>query len=325
MARVSIIVPTFNRVGYLGETIASILQQDYRDFDLVVADNASTDGTAGLISAVDDPRLHHVRRKRNIGWRANFNQALASADSEYVAVVADDDRLLPGALMRAVRCLDEASSVGLVHTSFHVIDERGEVIRTDRSWNGDVAEDLVERGSDFIADAMHTGVPVCLSSVVMRTDALPEVCFEPADEDSGDFVLFLRIALDRDVAFLATAGVELRVHDGQLSNAFDTVEKLRVLEHCKLRFLSANSARLDDTAALRRAARGYTSARLSLTVSMAASDSRAEGIAALRRAVRFRPHLLLAPRTWRAAGKIVVGHRTLRYLRGRRPLGGAHQ
>ena len=147
MARVSIIVPTFNRVGYLRETIASILQQDYHDFDLVVADNASTDGTAELLAAVNDPRLRHARRATNIGWRANFNQALDRAESEYVALVADDDRLLPGALTRAVRCLDEAPNVGLVHTTFHVIDDRGEVIRADRSWTGDVAEDRVARGS----------------------------------------------------------------------------------------------------------------------------------------------------------------------------------
>ena len=84
MARVSVIVPTFNRVGYLGETIASILDQDYHDFDLVVADNASTDATADLIAAVADPRLCHVRRTHDIGWRANFNQALHDAESEYV-------------------------------------------------------------------------------------------------------------------------------------------------------------------------------------------------------------------------------------------------
>ena len=76
MARLSVIVPTFNRVGYLGEAIASILSQDYRDFELVVADNASTDGTAALLAGVTDPRLRHVRRAHNIGWRANFNQAL---------------------------------------------------------------------------------------------------------------------------------------------------------------------------------------------------------------------------------------------------------
>src|SRR4051794_24822077 len=125
MARVTVIVPTYNRAGYLGEAISSILHQDYQDFELVVADNASTDRTAALLADVADTRLRHVRRPRNIGWRANFNQALHDTDSEFVALVSDDDRLLPGALARAVTFLDEAPSVGLVHTTLHTIDDRG--------------------------------------------------------------------------------------------------------------------------------------------------------------------------------------------------------
>src|SRR3954465_4537058 len=192
MARVSVIVPTFNRVGYLRETIASILQQDYGDFELVVADNASTDATASLIAGIADPRLHHVRREHNIGWRANFNRALHDAESEYVALVGDDDRLLPGGRTRAVTFLGQASAVGPVHTTFHVIDDRGDVIATDQSWTGDIGRDRVQRGSDFIVRSMRSGTPACLSSVLMRTAALPEVCFEAADEVCGDFVLFLR-------------------------------------------------------------------------------------------------------------------------------------
>jgi glycosyltransferase involved in cell wall biosynthesis len=319
MARVSVIVPTFNRVDYLGETVASVLDQDCRDFELVVADNASTDATSALLADVADPRLRHVRRPQNLGWRANFNDALRDTESEYVALVADDDRLLPGALARAVQCLDDAPSVGLVHTTFHVIDGAGAVLSTDGNWTGARARDRTQRGSDFIAGAMRSGNPVCLSSVVMRTAALPAEAFDPSEEVAGDLVLFLRIALDWDIAFLATPGVELRVHDGQLSNAFDEADNFRALKECKLRFLDANSTRLEHVPALRRAARGYTAAAMSLPVSIAARESRADGYRALRRAVRARPQLVLEPRVWRAAAKIAAGPRALRSLRRLRP------
>jgi glycosyltransferase involved in cell wall biosynthesis len=315
MARVSVIVPTFNRVGYLRETIASVLSQDRCDLELVVADNASTDATSALIAEVTDPRLCHVRRPQNLGWRANFNQALRAATSEYVTLVADDDRLLPGALSRAVTFLDAAPTVGFVHTSFHIIDDRGEVARTDVNWTGAVAEDRVQRGSEFIAHSMRSGTPVCLSSVVMRTAALPDVPFDAGDEVCGDLVLFLRIALDWDVGFLEAPGIELRVHSGQLSNAYDTVDNLTALRDSKLRFLAANAARLDQVGALRRAARGYTATALSLPVSIAAGRSRAEGVSALRRAVGLQPQIVLAPPMWRAMIKLAVGPRVLRQLR----------
>ena len=173
MARLSVIVPTFNRVGYLGETIASVLTQDYRDFELVVADNASTDGTAALLDGVTDPRLRHVRRAHNIGWRANFNQALDGADSEFVALVSDDDRLLPGALARAVRFMDEVHTAGFVHTTYHVIDDRGDVLRTDGNRSGGVVEDRVQPGSDFIVSSMRAVSRVCLSSAVVEDGRAP--------------------------------------------------------------------------------------------------------------------------------------------------------
>jgi glycosyltransferase involved in cell wall biosynthesis len=321
VARVTVIVPTFNRAGYLAQTIASILDQDFGDFDLVVADNASTDATATLVSEIADPRLHHVRRAHDIGWRANFNQALHSAESEYVTLVGDDDRLLPGALTRAVSLLDNAPSVGFVHASFDVIDGSGDLIQADANWTNDVPRDWIMHGPDFIARSMRAGTPACLSSTVMRTAALPEVCFEAGDEVCGDLVLFLRIALDWDVAFLASPGIEFRFHRGQLSKAYDVTDNVRALEDSKLRFLSANSARLRHVAALRRAARGYAATALSRPVSIAAGESRAEGMRALGDAVRYRPQVVIAPRMWGPITKIVVGPRALRayrHLRSRR-------
>jgi hypothetical protein len=318
MARVSVIVPTYNRVGYLEEAIASILSQDYHDFELVVADNASTDGTAALLAGVTHPRLRHVRRAHNLGWRANFNQALRGADSEFVALVSDDDRLVPGALTRAVSVMVETPNVGFVHTTVDVIDDRGGVVSTE-NWTAGPIEDRVERGSDFIVGSMRKVSQVCLSSALIRMAALPEVCFQAADEECGDVVLFLRVALDWDVGFLATPGVELRVHAGQLSNARDTSETAVAVCDAKLRFLSAHAARVEHVGELERALRRFTAAEMSLPVSMAARESRTAGFSAFRRALRMRPQLVLAPRTWRTGVKIAVGPRVLGRVRAMRP------
>lgn len=317
MSRLTVIVPTFNRVGYLAETIASVLSQDADDFELVVADNASTDGTEAFLAGVTDPRLRHVRRPRNLGWRDNFNQALHDADSEYVTLVGDDDRLLPGALARAVRFLDAAPAAGFVHTTFNVIDAEGQVIETDAELLGDVADDTIQRGSDFIARAMRSGTPVCLSSAVMRKAALPDVCFAAGEEICGDFVLFLNLALDSDVGFLSTPGVDLRMHPGQLSNSFATAEHITALRESKLRFIAAHASRLDHVGTLRRDARECTAVAMTRPVWAATRESRAEGFGALRRALRERPQLLLSTTTWRAAAHVVVGPRVVRSIQAR--------
>src|SRR5262249_3467091 len=118
MARVTVLVPTYNRAAYLGATLASIRTQDVPDLQIVVADTAATDDTAALVARFSDDRVHYIRRARNIGWRDNFRLALSDVDGEYVMMVCDDDRLLPGALDRAVRTLDEHPRVALVHSTF---------------------------------------------------------------------------------------------------------------------------------------------------------------------------------------------------------------
>jgi glycosyltransferase involved in cell wall biosynthesis len=320
MARLAVIVPTFNRVGYLAETIASVLSQDDDDFELIVVDNASTDATSALIGGVADPRLRYVRRAHDLGWRENFNQALrdAQSTSEYVALVADDDRLLPGSLTRAVKVLDASPAVGFVHTTFNVVDAEGRVVVTNADQLDDVPVDMIQRGSEFISRTMRSGTPVCLSSAVMRTAALPEECFAAGEEVCGDLVLFLGIALDWDVGFLATPGIDLRVHPGQLSNSFDTAEHIAELREAKLRFVAANSNRLDDVGALRRSAREYTAVAMTRPVWTATRESRSEGFRALRRAIRERPQLLFSSTVWRAAVRVAVGPRLVRSIHARR-------
>lgn len=321
MAQISVIVPTFNRVAYLAEAIASVVHQDYPDFELVVADNASTDATPELVAELSDARVRYVRRPQNCGWRVNFNQSLREIRSEYVLMLCDDDRLLPGSLTRAIRVLDEQPRVGLVHSTFHVIDERGTVVTSDGNWTGRTAEDRIERGRDFVVRSLLSSNPVCFSTAVMRTSAMPKECFEAVDGYCGDFVLYLRIALGWDVGFLATPGAELRRHGGRVSNSLDPVDSILVLEASKLRIIAENADRLAPVTPLQREARSCARRGLKSVVSIAPYTSRAHGVRLLGRVVRARPRLALTRSVWRACVKLVLGPRILARLRDRGPAG----
>jgi glycosyltransferase involved in cell wall biosynthesis len=320
-ARISVIVPTFNRVDYLAEAIASVLHQDYPDFELVVADNASTDATPELVAELSDNRVRYVRRPRNCGWRVNFNQSLHEIRSEYTLMLCDDDRLLPGSLTRAIRVLDNQPRVGLVHSTFHVIDERGTVVASDGNWTGRTAEDRIERGREFVRRSLLSSNQVYFSTAVMRTSAMPEECFEAVDGAYGDVVLYLRIALGWDVGFLATPGAEFRLHAGRVSNSLDPVDSILVVEASKLRIIAENADRLAPVTPLQREARRRARRRLIMLVLVAANTSRAHGVRLLGRVVRTRPRIALTPSLWRACVKLVLGPRILAKLRDRGPAG----
>ena len=107
---VSIAIPTYNRAATLERAVRSALGQTHADLEVVVSDNASTDGTPGLLArlAAGEPRLRIVRQEANHGMVANLNAALALAEGEHAMLLSDDDWLAP-------RCV-EASLAALQHT-----------------------------------------------------------------------------------------------------------------------------------------------------------------------------------------------------------------
>ena len=102
MPRYSVLLPTRNGASLLEGTLRSVLDQPYEDFELVVSDNASDDGTPEILAdAAADPRLRVLRQPRPLGVTDNWNAALAAAGGERIVLLGDDDLMLDGYFERA--------------------------------------------------------------------------------------------------------------------------------------------------------------------------------------------------------------------------------
>lgn len=101
----SIVIPTRDRKETLGPCIAGCLLQTHGSYELVVQDNASTDGTAELMGGISDSRVSYFRSPNRLSMRSNFEAALANAKGEYVIMIGDDDGIVPGALDRLDKLL----------------------------------------------------------------------------------------------------------------------------------------------------------------------------------------------------------------------------
>jgi glycosyltransferase involved in cell wall biosynthesis len=112
---VTVVIPTYNRAGMIGRAIASVLAQTFRDFELIVADDASTDDTERVVLAFGDPRIVYLRRENNGGNAAARNLGVFNARGRYVAFLDSDDEFLPEFLATVTKSLDAADdSVGFV-------------------------------------------------------------------------------------------------------------------------------------------------------------------------------------------------------------------
>ena len=134
MAEVSIITPAYNAENFLPETIDSVLNQTFRDWELIVVDDCSTDRTFEIASAYaeKDPRVRVVRNEVNAGVAATRNHGLDVATGDYIAFVDSDDLWLPEKLEKQLRFMKE-KGVAFSYTAYqkYVTEtkERGKVLR----------------------------------------------------------------------------------------------------------------------------------------------------------------------------------------------------
>ena len=127
-SQVSVLLPVYNGEATLREAIESVLEQEYDPFELVIVDNASTDGTSNIIGGYkNDGRVRVIRNEKTLPRLDNFVKAFDSASSEsrWLKFIGDDDRLLPGCLRGMVEAGDAAGGpkqVGLVSSHYYDSD-----------------------------------------------------------------------------------------------------------------------------------------------------------------------------------------------------------
>ena len=118
MPKVTVLMPTYNVAPYVKEAIESVLLQSYRDFELLVVDDASTDDTLAVIRSIDDPRIRIAAYDNNVGLAENLNRGLAQIDTEYVARMDGDDIAEPYWLEHEVAILDNHPEIGICSCGF---------------------------------------------------------------------------------------------------------------------------------------------------------------------------------------------------------------
>lgn len=224
MPKVSVIVPTFNRAAILRETLGSILCQTFPDFELIVVDNESTDGTEAVVRSFADPRIRYFRHANGGIVAVNRNFGMAAARGEYIAFCDDDDQWMPEKLARQLEAFARDGGLGLVCTNAVDFDgqrERG--IRVTRKL----------RPRDFSFEGLARGSYIINSSVMVRKRAIEEV--GPMDESpeiftAEDFELWLRIARRYRIVFLKEPLVRYRVHPTGHGQTQSTQMKAEIME-----------------------------------------------------------------------------------------------
>lgn len=169
LPKVSIGIPTWNRKDYLRTALVSAFAQTYPNLEIVVSDNASTDGTGEFLSSIDDSRIRLLRQSENIGGIPNLNECLRNATGELFLLLSDDDILHPDAIAKLAAPFHKSTDsihsdqFGISWCPCNIIDSAGAA-----KWST-APGPPVERSVDLMIALFSGQRGPRLSSVLVRT------------------------------------------------------------------------------------------------------------------------------------------------------------
>jgi glycosyltransferase involved in cell wall biosynthesis len=215
---VSVVLTTYNRANLVGKTIESILNQTFRDFELIICDDCSSDSTEQVCTeyARRDPRVRYIRNNKNVGMPENLNSGIREARGAYVANIHDGDTYCPALLESWKRALDEAPQAAFVFNEYRIVDATGAEVTVHRqpfpaAFPGSLLIDEYFRRWRFDSPVYGT--------VMARRSAYFEMgLFDPRFRFIADVDMWLRLADRHEVAFVPEPLIDIPARDVLPSN-----------------------------------------------------------------------------------------------------------
>jgi glycosyltransferase involved in cell wall biosynthesis len=209
--RLTVAMSVYNDAAYVSETITSVLAQTFEDFEFLIVDDGSSDGSGAILDhfAIQDPRIC-VFRQENRGLIVSLNRLVAEARAPLIARIDGDDVAHPERFARQVAWFDAHPDGGVLGTHAFDMDEHGQVF-----------DDVTQRPLDHdgIRAALDNSSPLCHPSIMLRTDVIRAAGgYRAAYRHCEDFDLWLRLAQRTRLANLPEPLAYYRRSSGQISN-----------------------------------------------------------------------------------------------------------
>jgi GT2 family glycosyltransferase len=207
--KVSVVMSVYNDERYLRDAVESILDQTFRDFEFIIINDGSTDGTVEIIHSYCDPRIVLVKNDTNVGLTKSLNKGLRLARGEYIARQDPDDLSLPQRLGTQIAYLEQHKHVGLLGTAYYTMDSQGQHIATNRH----PLRDTEIRWKILFCNAF------CHTSVMFRRKVFPtsDIFYDEALLYSQDYDLWVRLLGHTYAANLQAPLVAFRMHESSIT------------------------------------------------------------------------------------------------------------
>jgi glycosyltransferase involved in cell wall biosynthesis len=249
--RLSVVMASYNHAAFVRQAVDSVLAQSFADFEFVINDDASRDGTANVLRAVTDPRIRLHVFPENRGAVDALNDAITRSCGEYIAVLNSDDYFLPEKLARQVAYLDSYPDVGAVFGVPKVVDESGRVLGEDEHVFARLFTSQNRTRIEWLRYFFESGNCLCHPTVMIRRQCYDQVgLYDSLMMNLPDFYQWVRLCQQFDIHIMAepVTAFRLLAHERNTSApsppnlARSAWETITVLE----RYLTMPAAQLEE-------------------------------------------------------------------------------
>lgn len=216
---ISVIIPTYNRANYICEAVDSVLAQTYKNIEIIIVDDGSTDNTKDIVLQRYNSKVTYILQN-NSGPSSARNNGVKHAKGDLIAFLDSDDVWLPEKLEKQVKLIDQSHVIGLVACGLYNIDSDGNIVGSPI-----IKRNYINRRS-FLKELMiHNIITGGGSNTLIRRECFEKVGFFEEDLWIGeDWNLWLRIAKQYEVKFVEEPLIKYRIHGNNLHKDLKKIE-----------------------------------------------------------------------------------------------------
>jgi glycosyltransferase involved in cell wall biosynthesis len=214
---VSIILACYNGARWIGKAIESILTQTYKDFEILIIDDGSTDNSKKIVNSYFDQRVRYFYQ-RNRGFSAAVNRGIKESRGNLIGFIGQDDLWMPNKLELQIKYFSEHKYVDLVYSDFYSFNSKDRIIRIIKGASNDFSS------KQEIVMQLFLGNFIGFETVLLKKKCFDEIgLLDERMVAFSDHDIWLRIAGSFKIGYLALPLVKKREHKSQLSNAKEIV------------------------------------------------------------------------------------------------------
>jgi glycosyltransferase involved in cell wall biosynthesis len=226
MPKISVVMASYNHASFVHQAIESVLSQSYKDIELVITDDGSSDGTAEVIRRVTDPRIRFHALTKNQGACVAVNDAIARSQGEYIAVLNSDDYFLPGKLERQGGFLDAHPEIGAVFGQPQFVDESGRDFYNPSHAFAKVFALENRSRQEWLRHFFYAGNGLCHPTAMVRKACYEKVgVLDPLLMQLPDLDLWVRLCREFEIYILPEKLTGFRILDRERNVSAPTKEK----------------------------------------------------------------------------------------------------